>query len=124
MDRPLAITLRSVAHRTQTQAPKKERPGHTSVYALHSALTQCAQGVEGDVTLRLEVWQLRQDWVVRLRLRLRWSMSMEKSRSRRSPFMTVCVVVDSANMVGTSVGQLGRGTRYARFALLTVAMSG
>ena len=67
MDRPLAITLRSVAHRTQTQAPKKERPGHTSVYALHSALTQCAQGVEGDVTLRLEVWQLRQDCVVRLR---------------------------------------------------------
>ena len=35
--------------------------------------------------MRLEVWQLRQDWVVRLRLRLRWSMSREKSKSMSSP---------------------------------------
>lgn len=55
---------------------------------------------DANVTLRLEVWQLRHDWVVLLRRRLRWSMSMEKSRSSRSPFMT-CVCADSANMAGT-----------------------
>lgn len=111
-DGPLAITLRSAAH-TRTKAD------HTSVHTICSLLglaprtdtraracraagrTREGGRREGrDITLRLEVWQLRHDWVVLLRRRLRWSMSMEKSRSSRSPFMT-CVCADSANMAGT-----------------------
>lgn len=104
----------SCDHTTQRSThPNKSRP-HVSTHYMqlawactpHRHAGACVQGGrpdkrEGrDITLRLEVWQLRHDWVVLLRRRLRWSMSMEKSRSRRSPFMT-CVCADSANMAGT-----------------------
>ena len=36
-------------------------------------------------TFRLDVWQLRQDWVVRFLLLLRWSESRVNSRSITSP---------------------------------------
>lgn len=109
-DGPLAITLRSAAQHTRTTSKsksksKKQTARQHTLYAAHR--TPHTRGRTTLLTLRLEVWQLRHDWVVLFRRRLRWSMSMEKSRSRRSPFMT-CVCADSANIAGT-VGAGGGG---------------